>query len=464
MSFNSIEFAFFLPIFLIFYYAIYRKERSRDILLLVGSYLFYMSWYWQYAGIIALSTMVDYLIGRKLGTTRIKVKRKLLLLASLGVNLGILALFKYYNFFYSSGQSLLSSFGITIADGYHDLLLPVGISFYTFQTLSYTIDVYREKIPSESSFIKFAVFVSFFPQLVAGPIVKAKEFLPQLRDRLTLNKVEWDQGLQLIFIGLFKKIVIADLLAFLAVDPIFSNPESYSSVDLLVGLYAYSFQIYCDFSGYSDIAIGVALLMGFRLPVNFNQPYISQTPSEFWRRWHISLSSWLREYLYFSLGGNRGSWFFTARNLLLTMLIGGLWHGAGFNFILWGGFHGLILILTRRLSIENELNVQFIIKVLVNYHLIVFSWLLFRVSDMATFKTYISGLIEFESGSELSLLFYLVLGIAAITHFCPRGLWKKAVDSFEGVVLPLKSLVYLGAMMFYVGASIGAETFIYFQF
>ncbi|WP_197466079.1 MBOAT family protein, partial [Oleiphilus sp. HI0080] len=274
-------------------------------------------------------------------------QRKGLLLISLTVNLGILAYFKYNNFFIDVSKQGLALLGIDMPELYHQLLLPVGISFYTFQTLSYSIDLYRRNISHENSFVKFAVFVSFFPQLVAGPIVRAKDFLPQLHAKLSLSKENVNLGLWLIFLGLFKKIVVADLLAYLVVDAVFANPENYSSWDLLVGLYAYAFQIYCDFSGYSDIAIGIALILGFHLPINFNRPYLAQTPSDFWKRWHISLSSWLRDYLYISLGGNRGGRFFTARNLLLTMLLGGLWHGAAWNFVLWGAFHGMILVMSR---------------------------------------------------------------------------------------------------------------------
>lgn len=464
MSFNSLTFAFFLPIFLIIYYVACRSESKRDLVLLVGSYIFYMSWYWQYAGLIALSTVVDYTIGQKLKASKSPKKRKLLLVSSLFVNLGLLALFKYYNFFYGLSDNIFQSIGLELPELYHQLLLPVGISFYTFQTLSYTIDVYRNKIDTEESFIKFAVFVSFFPQLVAGPIVRAKDFLPQLRKKLVITVNDIERGLQLIFLGLFKKIIIADLLAYMIVDPIFSNPNAYSSFDLMIGLYAYAFQIYCDFSGYTDIAIGIALLIGFRLPINFNMPYISQTPSEFWQRWHISLSSWLRDYLYISLGGNRGTKIIVFRNLMVTMLLGGLWHGAGMNFILWGGFHGLMLVLTRGMKTETTINTNFILKVILNFHLILFSWLLFRISNLDDFFLYINGIAQLSGGTALQPLSFFILAIAFISHYIPSDFLERMKHLFQVRSLVFKAGTYTGMLMLFVGASTGAETFIYFQF
>lgn len=465
MTFNSLSFALFLPIFLLLFYSIYTHRRARDLLLLVGSYFFYMSWYWQYAGLIALSTVVDFFVGRKMSATECKTKRKRLLLVSLVVNLGILAIFKYYNFFIDSTHAMFQALGLDIPLAYHQLLLPVGISFYTFQTLSYTIDIYRNNLKPETSFVKFSVFVSFFPQLVAGPIVRAKDFLPQINLPTQIDIKNINIGLSLIFIGLFKKIIVADLLAYLIVDEVFSNPSAFSSWDLLVSLYAYTFQIYCDFSGYSDIAIGVALLLGFNLPTNFNRPYISQNPSDFWRRWHISLSSWLRDYLYISLGGNRGKSWFVARNLFITMLLGGLWHGAAWNFILWGAFHGLILILTRSFVVESRFGAKMVLKILFNFHLIIFGWLLFRVTSMDNFLDYTSGLLEFSGGSVVSPLVYMILAMAALVHFTPK-IWTNRAFDFLLISRPviIQSAIYAGMILLFVGASIGAPSFIYFQF
>ena len=466
MVFNSFEFVVFLSVLLPIFYVACSQNVRRDLLLLVASYIFYMMWYWQYASLILLSTVVDFFIGRAMVAPNIRpARKKMLLLSSLGVNLGLLAYFKYYNFFAESSKAGLAFMGIDTPDIYHGLLLPVGISFYTFQTLSYTIDLYRGNIQREKSFLKFAVFVSFFPQLVAGPIVRARDFLPQLHAKTRLSQENVQRGLWLIFLGLFKKIVIADLLAYLIVDEVFENPSSFSSLDLLISLYAYAFQIYCDFSGYTDIAIGVALLMGFQLPVNFNRPYLSQTPSEFWRRWHISLSSWLRDYLYISLGGNRGSKIFTARNLLITMLLGGLWHGAAWNFVIWGAFHGFILIVFRNVSEEKVFGWKMVSKISIMFHLILFSWLLFRVPDMEIFSAYLHGLFEFSGGTKLSLLGFVVLLIVAICHFTPRTILHVGVYGFFHKQNELvRASIYAGLLMLYLGLSVNAQAFIYFQF
>jgi len=465
MTFNSLSFALFLPVFLLLYYAVCSRQRLRDVLLLVGSYFFYMSWYWQYAGLIIISTVIDYFVGRRMHRATSKKERKFLLLVSLCVNLGILAVFKYYNFFIESSHTAFAALGFDIPIGYHQLLLPVGISFYTFQTLSYTIDIYRKQLEPEESLIKFAVFVSFFPQLVAGPIVRAKDFLPQLSRPTFLSSENFNAGLKLVFIGLFKKIIIADLLAYLIVDEVFKDPSAFSSWDLLIGLYAYTFQIYCDFSGYSDIAIGVALMMGFKLAINFNRPYISQNPSDFWRRWHISLSTWLRDYLYIALGGNRGSQWYVARNLVLTMLLGGLWHGAAWNFVIWGAFHGLILVLTRNIVVEERFGVKMALKIFINFHLVVFGWLLFRVSDVNNFTAYITGLFEFSGGSAVSSLVYMLLLASAFMHFVPK-IWHEnligRVIDHQG--LWVRSTIYSLMLFVFIGASIGAPSFIYFQF
>ena len=435
------------------------------MLLLGASYLFYMSWYWQYAGLILLSTIVDYFIGRQMDATSSITRRKILLLISVMLNLGVLAFFKYFNFFFDTAKSALHIIGIDIPDIYLQLLLPVGISFYTFQTLSYTIDVYRNKISHEPSFVRFAIFVSFFPQLVAGPIIRAKDFLPQIIQPTNISRDNVRKGVLLVFIGLFKKIIIADTLAYLAVDAVFANPAAYSSWDLMLALYGYTFQIYCDFSGYSDIAIGLALLMGITLPINFDRPYLAQTPSDFWRRWHISLSGWLRDYLYIPLGGSKAGKWITWRNLLITMMLGGLWHGASLNFILWGMFHGLILICTRSITIERNWNKVRLLKIFLNFHLIVFSWLLFRVTDMEKFLEYITGILKLSGGSQLNAGFSVLLCIAISIHIFPKNWFDNLSRSYLCTVpVIVQSGVYTGFFFLFIGASIGATAFIYFQF
>jgi len=424
-----------------------------------------MCWYWQYAGLIAVSTAVDYWVGQHLHKESEPKRRRFYLLISLGVNLGILAVFKYFNFFSELSATTFNLFGLSIEPQVHQLLLPVGISFYTFQTLSYTLDIYRKELEPEKKFVKFAVFVSFFPQLVAGPIVRAKSFLPQINQIRTPTYVNLNLGMFLIILGLVKKIFIADLLAFLAVDRIFDSPGLFSSVDLMMGLYAYSFQIYCDFSGYSDIAIGVALLLGFNLPINFNRPYLSQGPSEFWRRWHISLSTWLRDYLYISLGGNRGSRYKVTRNLILTMLLGGLWHGAALNFVIWGLFHGVLLVLFRGFKGEQSFNYRMVINIVVFYHVTLIGWLIFRLPDMQVFTAYVKGLFNFSGGSQLSVLFYMILVVAALMHFVPKNFIKEHISrEFMRMSVVVKAVVCSGAILVLTGLALSEPNFIYFQF
>ena len=324
MNFTSWKFAFFfLPVFGI-YWALPTRT-SRHVFLLLASYLFYMAWNpWLVTILIGL-TVADYFVAIALSRTDDPRRRKLLLLATLVSNLGMLAVFKYTNFFISSFQDLLGTFGVNAHLSTLSIILPVGISFHTFQTLSYTIDVYRRETPATRSFIDFALFVAFFPQLVAGPIVKAREFLPQLE---TIKRFSWqriDAGLLLCMFGLTKKLLIADNLA-TVVDPVFADPAAFSTRDLWLAMFCYGGQIYGDFSGYTDIAIGIACMMGFDFCPNFASPYLAVNLSDFWRRWHISLSTWLSDYLYIPLGGSRGGRLLTARNLMITMLLGGLWH------------------------------------------------------------------------------------------------------------------------------------------
>lgn len=467
MNFNSSEFALFLPIVLVLYAAVFRHERLRDGLLLVASYVFYMAWYWQYAGLIALSTCVDFFVGRFMARENRQNIRRLLLIISLVVNLGLLAVFKYFNFFAETSSQILTSFGVEVPPFYHDFLLPVGISFYTFQTLSYTIDLYRKRINEETNFVKFATFVSFFPQLVAGPIVRAADFLPQINRTPTVTKEQFSVGLALVFVGLFKKIVIADLLAQMAVDSVFSNPSAFSSWDLLMALYGYTFQIYCDFSGYSDIAIGVAAMFGFVLPQNFNRPYLAQNMRDFWTRWHISLSTWLRDYLYISLGGNKGTKIRVAFNLMITMLLGGLWHGAAMNFILWGAFHGVLLVLSRNVSKSPNATTPLLkySRILFTFHLVVFSWLLFRVTSMENFTDYLLGFSEATFSTQLSPLFYMILFAAVIMHIFPQDLFRRQVmNRIVKLHAVAQAGVYTCALLVFLGLTLESPTFIYFQF
>jgi D-alanyl-lipoteichoic acid acyltransferase DltB (MBOAT superfamily) len=332
--------------------------------------------------------------------------------------------------------------------------------------MSYTIDLYRGEEVLEKDFLRFAVFVSFFPQLVAGPIVRARQFLPQLHVLPNVTVERFHDGLLLVFRGLLKKVVIADLLATLAVDKVFADPSAYSSWDLLVALYGYAFQIYNDFSGYSDIAIGVARMLGFELPLNFNRPYLSQNVREFWTRWHISLSTWLRDYLYIPLGGNRGSWIRVRVNLMLTMLLGGLWHGAALHFILWGAYHGVLLVMSRGASRMNEPSSVYrtVARRIACFHLIVFGWLLFRVQDMQNFTDYLQGLVNLTGGTQLSDVFYVILAGAVITHIAPMREIETAGAWFLARPVPVQAALYATLLLLFCGLTLEAPSFIYFQF
>jgi len=466
MNFNSTEFLFFFPSVFILYALLFQHERQRELFLLSASYFFYMSWNWKYAGLLAFSTVVDYSVGRLLVYEQRPKVRRAILVASLVSNLGLLAIFKYYNFFVDLTKPAASFFGWDLSFLRHELLLPVGISFYTFQTMSYTIDLYRGENVLERDFLKFAVFVSFFPQLVAGPIVRAKQFLPQLHRIPNVCAERFHDGLLLVFRGLFKKIVIADLLATLAVDKVFADPSSFSSWDLLFALYGYAFQIYNDFSGYTDIATGLAKMLGFDLPINFNRPYLSQNVREFWTRWHISLSTWLRDYLYISLGGNRVSPMRVRLNLMLTMLLGGLWHGAALHFICWGAYHGVLLTLAHSAP-RNDMLANLTIKIwrrICCFHLVLFGWLLFRVQDMQNFLDYVGGLARLSLGTHFSGVFYTVLGLAVILHVVPFRHVEPLAKWFLVRPAPIQAALYAGLLLLYCGLSIEAPSFIYFQF
>lgn len=378
MLFHSTEFIIFLVILFALLF-IFRNNERQKVILLLGSCIFYMWWNPAFIGLIFASIIVDYFIGNKLYYTENKRSRKVLLLASIGFNLGMLAFFKYVNFFSDNLLWFFQSFGYEPSWTTLNILLPVGISFYTFQTMSYTIDIYRKELKPVDSFLDFAVFVSFFPQLVAGPIIRAKDFLPQLNlpREISFKK----QPLFLVIKGLFKKVIIADNLGLFA-DAIYTNPYDYPSIIIWIATLCFAIQIYCDFSGYTDIAIGIAAILGFHFPLNFNRPYFAITPSDFWRRWHISLSSWLRDYLYIPLGGNRGGELLVYRNLMLTMLLGGLWHGASWNFVLWGFLHGLILIVYRVFKIDQYL------KNNPNFIRTGFSWLLVQLFVLVTWITF----------------------------------------------------------------------------
>lgn len=346
MLFNSFDFLIFFPIVFIAYWVLNYDLKKQNLLLLVSSYVFYAWWDWRFLSLIIISSFIDYKVGSKIFTSTTKKQRKSWLLVSLVANLGLLSFFKYYNFFAESFADLANIFGWQPNSLTLNIILPVGISFYTFQTLSYTIDIYRKQFQPTKDVLSFFTYIAFFPQLVAGPIERASNLLPQIEKKREFKKEWFNEGAIQILVGLFRKIVIADTLG-TYVDAIYSDVGIYNSTTIVLATFFYAFQIYFDFAGYSDIAIGTAKLLGFKFHQNFNLPYFSKSLTEFWRKWHMSLSYWLRDYLYVSLGGNRKGIKITYRNLMLTMLLGGLWHGSSWNFVIWGGIHGIVLSIEK---------------------------------------------------------------------------------------------------------------------
>ncbi|MEM7584605.1 MAG: MBOAT family O-acyltransferase [Acidobacteriota bacterium] len=441
---------------------------GRRYVLLVSSYVFYASWNPTYAFLILTSTVIDYLAAGAIHRAQEPQRRRRFLTLSLATNLGLLGIFKYYNFLSASLTEMLS-----LRLPLHELLLPVGISFYTFQSMSYTIDVYRGRCEPARDFVDLALFVSFFPQLVAGPIVRAVDFLPQLVAASRRTPEHIRAGLKLFLLGLFKKIVIADNLSLL-VDRVHQAPGDFSGGDLWISAYAFAFQIYFDFSGYSDMAIGLAKLLGFQFPDNFRRPYCAVNMSDFWRRWHISLSTWLRDYLYISLGGNRGGTSRTLRNLMLTMALGGLWHGANWTFIAWGVLHGLFLIVhrlfrglaeghhaVRRLAASRSM---IPIWVLLTFHGWVISMVLFRAAsidvagDMLVRMFWLGG--DFTITATSTLLLCAVLYAAHVAEEL-----YSLFDRFDRWPLALRVVILAAtvwAMILFTPDSV--EPFLYFQF
>jgi alginate O-acetyltransferase complex protein AlgI len=423
MFFNSFIFLIFLSIVVPVYYKL--PNKYKNVFLLVCSYFFYGYWDWRFCSLLLISTTVDFFTGKAIYKAQDPKKRKGFLLISLMANLGILGFFKYYNFFIDSFISMTSFWGFNLDLLHINVILPVGISFYTFQTLSYTIDVYRGNLKPTHSFINFAVFVSFFPQLVAGPIERAVNLLPQIEAHTTFSKKNFSEGLTLISLGMFKKVLIGDTCGRI-VDHIFASPQYYSSIELIMGLILFSIQIYTDFSGYSKIARGTAKMLGYDLMINFKQPYLSSNITEFWRRWHISLSSWLRDYLYISLGGNRKGKIRTYINLMLTMLLGGLWHGANWTFVVWGGLHGISLAIHKMVLKGRKPNTRFIFTTIPNFIKFIFkliltnlfvliTWLFFRSESFSEAFFFASRIIYWTPSDVTARVITIILTYLFVT-------------------------------------------------
>ncbi|MCB9752656.1 MAG: MBOAT family protein [Myxococcales bacterium] len=471
MLFNSWEFLLFFVLVYALYLACQRWVKVQNVLLLVASYVFYGWWNWMFLGLIALSTVIDYVAALKTEAAEREEDRRRWVALSVVSNLSILALFKYFNFFLESLGDLLLLLGLEAALPSLKIVLPVGISFYTFQSMSYTIDVYRGATKACKNPLDFAVYVAFFPQLVAGPIERSSRFLPQVEAPRKLSAPAVEAGIFLIVWGLFKKVVIADNAALIA-NAVFAEPAAHSGPELLAGALAFTIQIYGDFSGYSDMARGLAMLMGFSLMINFKLPYFAVSPSDFWRRWHVSLSSWLRDYLYIPLGGNRFGTLYTYRNLMLTMVLGGLWHGAAWKFVLWGFYHGALLCLYRlaeggvaALRSRGKLALD-LPRALVMFVFTIGGWIIFRIESLADLGRFMGGLLR-GYGQPFPDVMYATLALLWLPVLIMQLAQLVADDLLVALRLPvvLRGLLYglllAASMALATGESI---EFIYFQF
>jgi D-alanyl-lipoteichoic acid acyltransferase DltB (MBOAT superfamily) len=475
MLFNSFTFFVFLPIVFALYWFVLRiKLKAQNALILVASYVFYAWWDWRFLSLILFSTLLDFYLGKALGKSNSKKRSKSLLWTSLLVNLGFLGVFKYFNFFIDSWVEAWGGLGVDLEVSTLSIILPVGISFYTFQTLSYTIDVYRKELQPTHSLLNFAAYVAFFPQLVAGPIERATRLLPQFSQARTFSYKVAKSGVYLIIWGLFKKVVIADNCAFF-VNQIFNNPDNFSSAELGLGAVLFAFQIYGDFSGYSDIAIGTARLFGFQLMTNFAFPYFSRDIAEFWRRWHISLSTWFRDYLYIPLGGSRVRRSLQVRNVLIIFLVSGFWHGANWTFIIWGALHALFFLpllifkLNRKYLENDALQFQQILKIGFTFTIVCLAWIFFRANSLTEAFQYVYNIAEFKSASlmyfikssKFILMSAMILfSVFIMLYFEFKAFRKQVVE----VNLNRFSATFIIACIVLMGAFKNQADFIYFQF
>jgi len=461
MIFVEYRFLWFLAVVFTVHWGL-QGARARKLWLLASSYFFYGVWDWRFLSLLLFSTALDYLAA--LGIERPGGRRRAWVTASLVGNLGLLGFFKYYNFFVDSGAELARWLGFQAHPATLAIVLPVGISFYTFQSLSYTLDVYLGNLRATRDPLDFALYVTFFPQLVAGPIVRAADFLPQMAEKKSLARVEFRAALVLFFVGFFKKACVSDGLA-PGIDRYFADPGRFDALSAWVAVLAYAVQIYCDFSGYTDMALAMAMLFGYRLCTNFAHPYLAVSITEFWRRWHISLSTWLRCYLYVPLGGNRGSRLATYRNLMLTMLLGGLWHGAGWNFVIWGGLHGLGLSVARNWRERGGRQRYPALSLPVTFVFVCFCWIFFRAQSLGDALTVARAFLLFSSGGEARLSRWLLaafLGLAGL-HVLSYRRW--AFEWWRRPPLWAFATGYgVAAALVLTLLSVDTRPFIYFQF
>ncbi len=483
MLFNSLEFFIFLPIVFILYWFVFKKHlKTQNIILLIASYVFYGMWDWRFLSLILLSTIVDYFVGIKIDSITNKPLRKRWLWVSVFFNISLLGFFKYYNFFVDSWVDMVSFFGYEMQSTWTlKVILPVGISFYTFQTMSYSFDIYYKKLKPTKNFLSFAAFVSFFPQLVAGPIERASNLLSQILNKRTFSYEQSVSGLKLVLWGLFKKIVIADSLGPI-VDDIFSNYTTYPASTLILGVTLFSFQVYGDFSGYSDIAIGTAKLFGIELMSNFKFPHFSRNVAEYWQRWHVSLSTWFRHYIYIPLGGSRGSKLKSVRNIIIIFLVSGFWHGANWTFIFWGAFHALVFIpvfLMSRNTIykdsvvgQNSLfpTLAEIGQVLLTFGIVTFSRIFFRSESITDAFGFIKQILfnfsyetyEHPMGYRMVDFYVLVVLFVFYEYLIRKD--ERSPFKFKSKVIRfvLYALIIFIMLLFYDDSV--DRSFIYFQF
>jgi alginate O-acetyltransferase complex protein AlgI len=473
VRFNTLAYAVFLAAVFTVSWLLAARPRARLWCLLAASYFFYAQWDPRFLGLIWASSTADWLLGDAIGKAQDPWRRKQLLIVTVVMNLGVLGLFKYFDFGVAEATALLRHLGFHPPEIALRLTLPIGISFFTFESMSYVIDVYRKELPPHPSYLEYLAFVAFFPHLVAGPIVRPRDLLPQLAE-----SPRWDSGLAsrallLIGIGLLKKLAIGDYLALNLVDRVFDAPLQYSALECYTALLGYAVQIYCDFSGYTDIAIGSAALLGVRFPRNFDSPYKAHNVVDFWRRWHISLSTWLRDYLYIPLGGNRRGRVRTYVNLLLTMLLGGLWHGASLTFVVWGGLHGCLLAGTRafqelfgKRGVPSQNLLWRVVTVLLTFHAVTFCWLFFRaksLDDALLMLGRLATLSTFHPNLDPRLLAVLAAGL--VSHDVPERWFQRALGVFSGLPAVAQAAVLLViALSVREMASLEAVPFVYFQF
>ncbi len=471
MLFPTLTFGIFFLVVLVVSWSWISLPRLRLAFLVAASYVFYGWWDWRFLALLIASTTLNYAAGALVYAATSPTWRKAIVAAGVAVNLVILGVFKYFNFFAASLNDLLYSLGAPYELPFLGIALPIGISFFTFHGISYVVDIYRGQLRTPATFLEMLLYISFFPQLVAGPIVRAAHFLPQLRNPVDPHSVAATRAFLLIIGGLFKKVVVATYLAADLVDPVFFDPTRYGAADLLLATYGYALQIYCDFSAYTDIAIGIAALLGYRFPQNFDQPYRALGLRDFWRRWHISLSSWLRDYLYIPLGGNAGGVWRQRRNLMLTMVLGGLWHGAAWNFVIWGTAHGGALVIEH--MARGRLAPRWtawrgwpVLAVLLTFHFVCLTWIFFRSVDLEHAGQFLAGFARVATAPTQATPFVLALLIGMmLTQFLPADRVERVERWLRSVpLLAQGALVGLAIVIIDSLGPPGVAPFIYFRF